>query len=331
MPGLKEYVRYPSTESGRLQPNANESFASDGSNEIGEPFADTLKSFRSRINCSTVGIALYDKKWQCMAVNAAFATMHNVSAHLGKTVHQIVGEEILRVEPIFRRVWETGNPFSNVLLTTQPLSSAEKARWLLNLYPIKDASGQVCFVAIAFSEVTRRSNVESQLSRLTSKLQPDASGNFNVLGEEFTQRSARTLDLVKRSVELLKCSMSLRCCVFEARLRKEFARQALFLSGTRPQTSLFRPFLRRRGSEAVPASRPSANNQGDTPAGNPSPRERQILHLLADGNSNKEIGTLLKISTRTVEFYRARIMLKLDLHSTAALVRYAIRNNIVEA
>jgi DNA-binding NarL/FixJ family response regulator len=52
---------------------------------------------------------------------------------------------------------------------------------------------------------------------------------------------------------------------------------------------------------------------------------------LADGKSNKEIGIVLDISARTVECYRARIMLKLDLHSTAALVRYAIRNNIVDA
>jgi DNA-binding NarL/FixJ family response regulator len=62
-----------------------------------------------------------------------------------------------------------------------------------------------------------------------------------------------------------------------------------------------------------------------------APREIEVIRLLAQGQSNKEIGALLEISTRTVESYRARIMLKLDLHSTAALVRYAIRNKIVEA
>jgi DNA-binding CsgD family transcriptional regulator len=53
--------------------------------------------------------------------------------------------------------------------------------------------------------------------------------------------------------------------------------------------------------------------------------------LLSDGKSSKEIATILDISTRTVESYRARIMLKLDLHSTAALVRYAVRAKIIEA
>jgi DNA-binding NarL/FixJ family response regulator len=79
------------------------------------------------------------------------------------------------------------------------------------------------------------------------------------------------------------------------------------------------------------SARPLLPTVNELPGSCPSPRERQILCLLADGKSNKEIGIVLDISARTVECYRARIMLKLDLHSTAALVRYAIRNNIVDA
>ena len=63
----------------------------------------------------------------------------------------------------------------------------------------------------------------------------------------------------------------------------------------------------------------------------PTPREVEIIRLLAHGKANKEIATALNIATRTVEARRAQIMLKLDLHSTAALVRYAIRTSIVEA
>ena len=61
-----------------------------------------------------------------------------------------------------------------------------------------------------------------------------------------------------------------------------------------------------------------------------STRERQILQLLAEGNSNKEVSSVLNISTRTVETYRARLMLKLQARSFAHLVHYAIRNRIVE-
>ena len=59
-------------------------------------------------------------------------------------------------------------------------------------------------------------------------------------------------------------------------------------------------------------------------------REREIIQLLAEGKSNKEIAGALNISTRTVEAHRANIMNKLNLDSLSSLVRYAIRNNIVE-
>ena len=61
-----------------------------------------------------------------------------------------------------------------------------------------------------------------------------------------------------------------------------------------------------------------------------TPREREILQLLAEGKSNKEVASLLGISVNTAEAHRANIMLKLDLHSVAELVHYAIRNNIIK-
>ena len=61
-----------------------------------------------------------------------------------------------------------------------------------------------------------------------------------------------------------------------------------------------------------------------------TPREREILQLLAEGKSNKEVASLLGISVNTAEAHRANIMLKLDLHSVTELVHYAIRNNIIK-
>jgi len=62
-----------------------------------------------------------------------------------------------------------------------------------------------------------------------------------------------------------------------------------------------------------------------------SPREREILQLLAEGKSNNQVAELLYISAKTVETHRAHIMAKLNLHSITELVHYAIRNKIVEA
>jgi DNA-binding NarL/FixJ family response regulator len=60
----------------------------------------------------------------------------------------------------------------------------------------------------------------------------------------------------------------------------------------------------------------------------PTPREVQIIRLLADGKANKEIADALGITIRTVQTHRAKIMTKLGLHSITELVRYAFRNQI---
>jgi DNA-binding NarL/FixJ family response regulator len=59
-------------------------------------------------------------------------------------------------------------------------------------------------------------------------------------------------------------------------------------------------------------------------------REREIVQLLAEGKSNKEVATMLNISVKTAETHRSRIMAKLQLRSIGELVRYAVRNKIVE-
>jgi len=62
-----------------------------------------------------------------------------------------------------------------------------------------------------------------------------------------------------------------------------------------------------------------------------TPREREVLPMLAEGKSNKEVAVALSISVNTVETHRAKIMSKLDLHSISELVRYAIRNRLIDA
>jgi DNA-binding NarL/FixJ family response regulator len=62
-----------------------------------------------------------------------------------------------------------------------------------------------------------------------------------------------------------------------------------------------------------------------------TPRQTEVLQLLAEGKSNKEIGATLGVTTKTAETHRAQIMTRLDLHSKTELVRYAIRNRIIEA
>ena len=61
-----------------------------------------------------------------------------------------------------------------------------------------------------------------------------------------------------------------------------------------------------------------------------SDRERQVLQLVAEGKTTKEIANLLGISVNTAESHRSNLMDKLDIHDTAGLVRYAIHNGIIQ-
>ena len=77
-------------------------------------------------------------------------------------------------------------------------------------------------------------------------------------------------------------------------------------------------YLRSESRETVPALTLSA-------------REREIVQLLAEGNSNKDIARALNISVKTAETHRSNVMRKMGFNSLAELVRYAIRNNIIDA
>jgi DNA-binding NarL/FixJ family response regulator len=62
-----------------------------------------------------------------------------------------------------------------------------------------------------------------------------------------------------------------------------------------------------------------------------TPRERTVVQLIAEGRSNKEVSTILGVGLKTVETHRSASMRKLGLHSTADLVRFAVKSGIVEA
>jgi DNA-binding NarL/FixJ family response regulator len=61
-----------------------------------------------------------------------------------------------------------------------------------------------------------------------------------------------------------------------------------------------------------------------------TPREREVVQLLAEGKTSKEVATVLNLSVKTAETHRTNLMRKLNLHSVADLVRYAVRNRIVQ-
>jgi DNA-binding NarL/FixJ family response regulator len=61
-----------------------------------------------------------------------------------------------------------------------------------------------------------------------------------------------------------------------------------------------------------------------------TPREREVIQLVAEGRTTKEVATALRLSVKTAETHRTNLMRKLDLHSVADLTLYAVRNGIVQ-
>ena len=71
-------------------------------------------------------------------------------------------------------------------------------------------------------------------------------------------------------------------------------------------------------------------SRSNRPAGQLSPREREVLQLVAQGKTTKEVAAILGVSVKTAETHRTHIMSKLEIHETASLVRYAIRTGLVQ-
>jgi DNA-binding NarL/FixJ family response regulator len=93
-----------------------------------------------------------------------------------------------------------------------------------------------------------------------------------------------------------------------------------------------KPFFTSQASEILFSKilLPQSQKRGERAEQKLTARESEIVRLLAQSSSNKDIATALGISIRTVETHRATLMRKLRIHSVAGLVRYAIRRHIIE-
>jgi DNA-binding NarL/FixJ family response regulator len=94
-----------------------------------------------------------------------------------------------------------------------------------------------------------------------------------------------------------------------------------------------KPFFTPRATEVILSNFNGAGGRVEVPETvheRLTSREREIVQLLAEGKSSKEVANSLNISVKTAETHRANIMRKLQLHTVSELVRYAVRNQIIE-
>ena len=286
-----------------------ERFASEALSETGQLLVPLFSS-------SPLGIAFCDKGLRFRAINNTLAAMNGIpaEAHLGKTVRHVVGPVASQVEPAFRRVFATGEKFSIEVAGKLP-KRAEWGYWIEDYYPIRDRQGKVKQVCVTVMEISRIKKLEESLFGLTAKLLDVFAALKPSIDANFAQH-----------VKAMQTAQSAK--LFE-RCVSEILTVCQGLSPSLPNTSEIStqapPVLASKVRDS------SLSISGMPPANCISDRECEVLRLLVAGSGNKEVAATLDISVRTVEAHRTKIMLKLGIHSFAELVRYAVRNGLIDA
>ena len=298
-----------------------------------EVFGAATPRLAAVLNNSTVGVEIYDANLCCILRNKAFASMGGAlpEIHIGKTMRQIFGSYAAQIEPAFQQAWTTGKPVTDVELAFSLPWSPGKTELLVNFYPIEGVSREVRLIAALFFSATGKKKLQERLCRLAERKRARILAEGEAPGEEFTDLTARCAEMLEASLDLLQCSMSLRCHLLERRIVTALMRATPFLAMPASDPRLLSATPPRSEFEEDQCEHPEPSGANENHGGIPSPRERQVMQLLAEGKANKEMAAILELSTRTVEMYRARLMAKLKLHSVAELVRYAVRHNLIEA
>jgi DNA-binding CsgD family transcriptional regulator len=274
-----------------------------------------------------LGIAICDDQLRYVAVNKALAAMNGIpaEAHIGKTLREVIGPIAQSVELILRYVLFSGRSTLNCEISGELPTRNEEGSWIANYFPIRDSIGEVKRVGILVTEITKLRRLEQCILALLGSMSR-TRGQITQLGVPYGLEKER-LGFWRGSIETVENSV----------LEMLAHSHSLQLPAQTPNTGdmLTHERVRPPSAPKTISNGPHGQEHRSIPVGNNravplSPRETEVVQLLAGGKSNKEISTALNISVKTVETYRGKIMLKLQLHSTGDLVMHAVRHGIVK-
>ena len=270
------------------------------------------------VSALPVGLALLDRNLKYQSVNRALAQMNRipVDEHKGASLKNVVGPATSLIEPMLVKVFETSKSLFNVSISSRLAKRQETGHWMATYLPIFDPrKNNVTAVAAVVFEVTESRKLQRGLNDVLSRL--DRTRQL-ICDEARVSHSAcqaphgSARDLILRHLDtaisdaqgIAKTLGAFHPADCDAAIR----------IGADPQLP---PAL---GGALLPP----------VPGDELSRREQEVLQCLADGQNNKQVAAELNISVRTVETHRAHILGKLRLHSIGELIRYAIRNQLVQ-
>ena len=273
-----------------------------------------------------VGIAICDDQLRYVSVNPALAAMNGIPAevHIGKTVREVIGSVASTVELMLRSVLFNGQCILNAEISGNLPARNGEGYWIEHYFPVRYANGGVKQVGVIVVEITGLRRLENCILALMgnpgrTREQPKRLGmpyGSEKASVEWSNGSIESMEKLvreglKNSHKLQPPAHNIADAVTRQRVRLAYA----------PSSAI--PNETYRHNHGLPAT----GSNGAKPL---SPREIEIVRLVAKGNINKEISTALDISIKTVEAYRAKIMLKLQIHSVTDLVLYAVRCGLVK-
>lgn len=248
-----------------------------------------------------------------MIANPAFASAianSSVTDCVGKTARELLGAAAVELESAIRMTLDTGKQPPSVDVATKMPRGGLVNHWLFNLLPIKDHVDGHLQVAAITVETSHHKRIEEYFLVLMS--------DMSWIREQISKDPA-----------VLQNRRQLLLPIEETSLLETVSEEV------RTVSAMLQGNVGSNKGGPMPAGHSEAAIQGASSSlevqklATLSPREREVLCLVAASKGNKEIATILNIEARTVDTYRARLMLKLDLHSTTDVVLYAVRHHLV--
>lgn len=269
-----------------------------------------------------IGIAILDSRLRYVAVNGALAAAQGVPADqlIGRSLEESFGGICVNQDRILNTLLSGRASVSNLEICNQSSESGPARHWEVSLLPLAADTGETREIIGLVVETTRERQFERCLRGLSDDLLrirdqllclgiPDRPEQDKV---RWWRASINLLDHWVREMHAL------------APLLQERDGTAAYESPAQlGQFSL--PYFEEAKSEE--AAKAAARGEAKLLA--LSARELEVLKLLAEGNSNKQVAAELGISQRTVETHRSRIFGKLQVHSIGEVVRFACQVNLV--
>jgi len=129
---------------------------------------ETQAQLNLLLAAAPVGMAFWDRSLRYIRVNDALATMYGIPAesHVGRQVDEVLAEMSATVEPILKRVLETGIPVTDMEINSETATPGQWRHWLASYFPVRAADGHVLGVGAVVVEITERKRAEEEHARV---------------------------------------------------------------------------------------------------------------------------------------------------------------------